>query len=82
MCKRGESRGGKGTRTERLLDLLAGCHEAEVNERGDSDAGDGIPVELVDKLEGEGEEVELDSTKRDYELLPLVEISNTYCLIR
>ena len=38
--------------TERLLDFFAGRNEAEVDERGDADARNGVPLELVDELEG------------------------------
>ena len=44
--------------TERLLDLLAGCDEAEVDERGDADAEDGVVAEEVDQLKWEEEQVD------------------------
>ena len=44
--------------TERLLDLLAGCDEAEVYKRSNTDAGDGVPLEKVDELERQSEEIE------------------------
>ena len=54
------ARGGGAGRTEGLLDLLADGDEAEVDEGGDADAGDGVPLEEVDELEGQREEVEPD----------------------
>lgn len=49
---------------EGLLDLLARREEADVEERGDADAGDGVPPELLDELEGQEEEVEPDGAVR------------------
>lgn len=50
--------------TKRLLDLLSGCEKAEVEECGDAYTRDRRPSKLVDKLEGQKEEVCPDASSR------------------
>ena len=56
MSKMQPERGG--VRTEWLFDFLAGCDEAEVDERGEADAEDSVVAEEVDQLEWEEEQVD------------------------
>ena len=41
-----------------MFDLLTGSDEAEVYERGNANAGYCVPLEYVDELEGECEQIE------------------------
>lgn len=43
-----------------MFNLFTGGEESKVNERGDGNAGDSIPVEVFDELEGEEEQVDPD----------------------
>jgi len=47
--------------SERLLDLLAGSDESEVNEGGNGYTGNSVVAELAHELEGEEEEVQPNS---------------------
>ena len=71
-----------GGRTERLLDLFTGGDEAEINECGDADTGDGVPMELVDQLEREGEEVEPNGAREGCKQSSLLKMSMTHCLMK
>lgn len=44
--------------SEWLFDFLAGSQKAKVDECGNSDARNGVPVEIFDKLEGKEKEVD------------------------